>query len=170
MCLSWIPSQSSCFVFSRLLKYVMVAPTGIVWHFAFCLVIYIANLLTSGGNWMPVYSLLFFASFILLYFASACASFWYVIPRCCTDMIDPQMVQVSYQHGEARVMSCLTVASQLSLGVGLWINCKPFNFVTCSDLVLIRISGAGISKGKYLYECSAQGSMKRREEIPMHTP
>lgn len=36
ICLSWIPSQSSRFIFSSLLKCVMVSPTGIVWHFASC--------------------------------------------------------------------------------------------------------------------------------------
>lgn len=91
-------------------------------------------------------------------------------------MIDPKVVQVSSLRSKTRVVSkaqdfCLTVASQLCLGVVLQINHKPFIFVLYFDLVFLPVSGAETAKGKSLSECSAQGDVRRREkEIPIHMP
>lgn len=60
---------------------------------------------------------------------------------------------------------------QLCVGKMLQANCKPLFFLVSFDLVLLPISNAGISNGKYLCEGSTQGDVKRRKkEIPMHLP
>lgn len=68
-----------CMLLTPLTASLQVSPTDVAWCFMFCLILsdfYPSQ--TSGGKWISMYSL-FVASFVLLCFGSASASFWHII-------------------------------------------------------------------------------------------